>query len=150
MRVALDTNVVVYLLGGADDARHVRAISVVDALASETVVVPVQVLGETYRVLTRKLALPVDVAEAALDRMQVLFPVAPTTAGAFAAAVRLARMHRLQIWDALVMAVAAEAGCTVLLSEDMQDGFRWNGLTVCNPFAVEHHPVLAALLRQPS
>jgi len=45
-----------------------------------------------------------------------------------------------------MMSVAAEAGCRLLLSEDLQDGFTWRGVTVVNPFAAERHPLLAALL----
>ena len=59
----------------------------------------------------------------------------------------LAATHRLQIWDALILATAAGAGCRLLLSEDMQDGFVWKGCTVANPFAAPLHPLLADALR---
>ncbi|WP_252263399.1 hypothetical protein [Paracidobacterium acidisoli] len=39
-----------------------------------------------------------------------------------------------QIYDALVIAAALEAGCTTLYSEDMQDGQKIDGLTIRNPF----------------
>jgi hypothetical protein len=32
------------------------------------------------------------------------------------------------------------------LSEDMQDGFSWRGVTVVNPFASKRHPLLDGLL----
>ncbi len=37
---------------------------------------------------------------------------------------------------------AAEAGCRLLLSEDLQEGFTWGGVTVVNPFAATVHPLL--------
>ena len=37
--------------------------------------------------------------------------------------------------DALIVAAALGAGCTRLLSEDMQDGHRIEGLTIANPFS---------------
>jgi predicted nucleic acid-binding protein len=46
----------------------------------------------------------------------------------------------------LILAVTAEAGCRVLLSEDMHEGFTWRGVTVVNPFAAIVHPLLAAQL----
>ena len=46
------------------------------------------------------------------------------------------------------MAAAGEAGCRLLLSEDLQDGFTWSGVTVVNPFAKNRHPILTALLQQ--
>ena len=34
----------------------------------------------------------------------------------------------------------------LLLSEDLQDGFTWRGVTVANPFSASPHPLLAGLL----
>jgi predicted nucleic acid-binding protein len=62
-------------------------------------------------------------------------------------AVDLATDHRMRVWDALVLAAAAEARCDLLLSEDFQDGFVWRGVTVVNPFAEKPHKMLARLLR---
>ena len=45
-----------------------------------------------------------------------------------------------------MIAVAAENGCQLLLSEDVQDGFIWSGLTVANPFSAVPHPLLTAVL----
>lgn len=56
--------------------------------------------------------------------------------------------HRLGIWDALILSAAADAGCRLLLSEDLQDGFTWGGVTVANPFAASRHPLLEALLSE--
>ena len=44
------------------------------------------------------------------------------------------------------MSAAADASCRLLLSEDLQDGFTWSGVTVANPFAAARHPLLDALL----
>jgi predicted nucleic acid-binding protein len=65
---------------------------------------------------------------------------------ALIAAADLAATHRLGIWDSIMIAVAAENGCQLLLSEDLQDGFIWSGLTGANPFAAVPHPLLTALL----
>ena len=74
------------------------------------------------------------------------YPTADTTRSALIAAADLAATHRLGIWDSIMIAVAAENGCQLLLSEDLQDGFIWSGLTVANPFAAVPHPLLTALL----
>jgi predicted nucleic acid-binding protein len=62
------------------------------------------------------------------------------------AALNLASEHRLQIWDAVILSAASSAGCRLLLSEDLQDGFTWNGLTVVNPFSKTPHHLLADAL----
>lgn len=41
------------------------------------------------------------------------------------AALDLAADRELQIWDALIMSVAADQHCRLLLSEDLQHGFTW-------------------------
>jgi predicted nucleic acid-binding protein len=62
------------------------------------------------------------------------------------AATDLATDHRLSIWDAVILSAAADSGCRLLLSEDLQDGFTWQGVTVANPFASTLHPLLEAAL----
>jgi predicted nucleic acid-binding protein len=64
-------------------------------------------------------------------------------------ATDLASDHGLTIWDSVVLAASAEAECRLLLSEDLQEGFTWRGVTVTNPFAPALHPLLAALLTAP-
>ncbi len=42
----------------------------------------------------------------------------------------------------------ANHGCTSILSEDMHDGARWDGMTILNPFRGDDLPdPVAALLR---
>jgi len=45
------------------------------------------------------------------------------------------------------MAVAAENSCRMLLSEDLQNGFIWRGVTVVNPFAAPSSPLLDNILK---
>jgi predicted nucleic acid-binding protein len=71
--------------------------------------------------------------------------VRDTTTRACLSAIDLAADHKLSIWDA-ILAVAAEAGCRLLLSEDLQQGFTWAGVTVVNPFITPLHPLLMAAL----
>ena len=50
------------------------------------------------------------------------------------AGVEIAQTYGYGIYDALVIAVALEASCSVLYSEDMHDGQRIEGVTIRNPF----------------
>jgi predicted nucleic acid-binding protein len=74
------------------------------------------------------------------------YAVVETSAAVIVNATDLASDHGLTIWDSVVLAASAEAECRLLLSEDLQDGFTWRGVTVTNPFAAALHPILAALL----
>ena len=62
-------------------------------------------------------------------------------------AMTMSTDHPMQIFDAMIMAAADEAGAHVLLSEGLQDGFTWRGLTVCNPFAAEPDARIAQAIR---
>jgi predicted nucleic acid-binding protein len=70
--------------------------------------------------------------------------VADTTWTAFQAAMDIVESCDLQIWDSLILAVAAEQRCRLLL--DMQHGFTWRGITVVNPYVERQHHVLQDLL----
>ena len=59
----------------------------------------------------------------------------------------LATDHRLGIWDAVILSAASQAGCRLLLSEDLQEGFSWGGVTIVNPFGSPRHALLDALLQ---
>ena len=146
MKVALDTNVLAYAEGVNGDSRRASAVALLRQLPEDTAMVPIQALGELYNVLVRKSGWPAGRAHAAIFSWRDAFAVAPTTEVAMIAAVDLAADHRLGIWDSVMIAVAADEGCRLLLSEDLQDGFSWRGVTIANPFAASRHPLLDALL----
>jgi predicted nucleic acid-binding protein len=60
-------------------------------------------------------------------------------------AYELSVRHDIHIWDAIVLSAAASANCRLLLSEDLQTGFTWSGVTVANPFSEPKHALLAGL-----
>jgi predicted nucleic acid-binding protein len=145
-RVALDTNILVYAEGLNGDTKKQAALDLVQKLPQDLLVLPVQTLGELFHVLVRKGGRSSVDARAAILSWQDSFPVVETSAKVMIAATDLAAQHQLSIWDAVILAAAADAGCRLLLSEDMQDGFTWTGVTVANPFISSQHPLLAAML----
>lgn len=125
-----DTNVLIYAFA-AEDRRSARA----EALLSEGGVIGVQVLNEFTNVVRRKLGWDWPRVEAALAVIAELTePVRPLTADIHARAVKLAHSSTLSFYDALIVAAAADAGCRVLLTEDLQHGRKFGGVTVQNPF----------------
>ncbi len=107
---------------------------------------PAQTLGELYRVLTAKARRESRAARAAILEWSHTFVVADSTWTAFQSALDLASTHDLRIWDALILSVAAECQCRLLLTEDLQPGFVWRGVTVVNPYAAPAHPLLQRVL----
>jgi predicted nucleic acid-binding protein len=140
--LALDTNVLAYAEGLGDERRCNMALKLVEQLPRTDVLLPAQTLGELARVLTGKARRSAEQARAAILSWADSFEVADSTWFAFQSALDLTVDHQLPIWDALILAVAAENRCRMLLSEDLHDGFTWRGVTVVNPFAEPRSPLL--------
>jgi predicted nucleic acid-binding protein len=145
--VALDTTILAYAEGIGDSRRCAEAIRLIEQLPVELVLLPAQSLGELFRVLTGKAKREQGLVRQAIMAWADSFEVADSSWSAFRAAMDLAIDHRLQIWDALIMAVAAENSCRMLLSEDLQNGFIWRGVTVVNPFVTPSSPLLDTILQ---
>jgi predicted nucleic acid-binding protein len=133
MRAALETNVLAHAEGVNDAARRDAALALLRGLAEQELMVPAQALGELFVVLTRKARREPAAARAAVLAWSDSFPIIDTTPTVVVDAMELATTHRLGFRDSVMLA-AAQAGCRLLLSEDMQDGFTWRGVTVENPF----------------
>ncbi len=146
MKVGLDTNVLAYAEGTNGIAMKEAAVGLIQKLPSDSVVLPVQALGELFDVLVLKAKRPAASARAAVLSWQDAYPVIDTSSSVMLNAGDLATDHKLRIWDAVVLSASAKAGCRLLLSEDLQEGFTWQGVTVTNPFAAEKHALLTALL----
>jgi predicted nucleic acid-binding protein len=146
VRVALDTNVLAYAEGINGAERRDAALGLIRRLPQDAAVVPAQVLGELFNVLVRKGGRSRSEARDALLSWRDAAPVVETSPEAMLAAADLATDHQLSIWDAVILSAASRSGCRLLVSEDLQDGFTWGGVTVVNPFASPQHPLLQALL----
>ena len=147
MRVALDTNILAYAEGIGDAVRCAGAVRLIEQLPAEFVLLPAQSLGELFRVLTGKAKRPAEQAREAIMTWADTFEIADSSWTAFQAGIDLVIDHQLQIWDALIMAVTAENHCRLLISEDMQDGFTWRGITIVNPFSSPCSPLLKNILQ---
>ena len=133
-RSFIDTNVLVYTDDGDSPDKKSRALELYKELRkSGNGVVSTQVLQEYFVAATRKLGV-----DAALARRKVeLFgrlDLVPVGMDDILGAIDLHRLHALSFWDALVVRAALGAGCTRLYSEDLQAGWRIEGLEVVNPF----------------
>lgn len=145
MKVALDTNLLVYLDSSTHDPRREEVSSLLRRIPADQIVVPVQVLAEYVRVLVYKQGYPLEEARQLLLVWIETYATVKTSAEIVLAAADLSADHRIAHWDAIVLASAASAGCRLLLSEDMHDGFNWAGLTVVDPFQRPRHPLLSFL-----
>ena len=100
-------------------------------------VVSLQVLQEFFVAATRRIGLS---SEHARRRVVVYSRFDGVTFATvdLLAAVDLHRIHRISIWDSLIVRAALNANCATLHSEDMSSGQRIESLAISNPFAVPH------------
>lgn len=103
--------------------------------SSEPPRIAAQTLAELFHLLVRKAAFSRTEAAKRISRIKSLASIMATDELLFDEAMNLAVEHRMQIYDAIILAAAARAECDVLLSEDLQHGFEWRGVKVRNPFA---------------
>jgi len=135
VRTFVDTNVLVYAVDEADERRRGIARGLLAARVDGGLVVSTQVLSE-FHVAVRRLAVPVDPEPALAIVREVASAVevhVPSVADVLAASERSVR-DQLHQYDALIVESALSAGCEVLLTEDLQDGQRYDGLAVRDPF----------------
>jgi predicted nucleic acid-binding protein len=135
VRIALDTNVLAYAEGVNGEERRTAALAILRGFAAEEIMLPAQALGELFVVLTRKARRPAAEARTAVLGWTDSYPMIGTTPAVMLEAMEVATTHRLALWDSVMLAAAAQADCRMLLSEDLQHGFTWRGVTIHNPFA---------------
>jgi len=133
-RTFLDTNILVYSDDPRDPAKRQMALELIKAnMRLRTGVVSLQVLQEYFVSATGKLKLNATLAK---QRVEVFakFHIAEPTLSDILAAIDMHRLHGFSYWDALVLRMAKQSGCRILLSEDMQHGREIDGVRIVNPF----------------
>jgi predicted nucleic acid-binding protein len=127
----LDTNIFVYAIIQDDPRTHDA-----EELITEGGTVSAQVLNEFVAVARRKTNMSWGEVELALETIKILCPdPLPITLDTHQEALAIAQKYGYRIYDALIVASALEAKCTILYSEDMQDGQVIDRrLTIRNPF----------------
>lgn len=128
---AVDTNVLVHLYD--DEAAPARQIA--EQLVSERPVISQQIISEYLNVTRRILSLPKAEILARCNAVFARCEIAPVTHATLADAARLVNRYDFQLFDALIVAAALEAGCTTLYSADFQHQQLIDGrLRLLNPF----------------
>ena len=136
--VFVDTNVFIYARDSREPRKQRAAASWIEHLWREQAGrTSVQVLSEFYVNVTRRLPLPLSPDEA-WDEVQALLAWNPQSVDrhVLEAAREIERRHRLHWWDSQVVAAARMQGCTLLLTEDLQDGAVYGDVTVRSPFTL--------------
>jgi predicted nucleic acid-binding protein len=135
VKTFVDTNVFVYAVDDGEPRKRDIARRALVAARYGELLLSAQVIGEFYVTVTRKLAEPlsVDLAAEAVEQLCTLH-VVPIDAALAKSAIAVSRSSQISYWDALIVGAAMRGGCSVLLTEDLNDGQELGGVRVENPF----------------
>jgi predicted nucleic acid-binding protein len=129
-RAFFDTTTLIYTV-----TRHDPRSEPARELLSAGGVISVQVLNEFAAVMRRKFRFSWDELTESIGAIKSCCePVSPMTIETHEAAFLIAARYGYRIYDSLMLASAAESGCNILYSEDMQDGQQIGSVTIRNPF----------------
>jgi len=134
-RCFVDTNILIYAHDRTTGAKHVRARILLEQLwDSGRGVLSTQVLQELCMNLRRKAGNPLPVEEVRqLIREYSTWKVITNTPESVLKALDIEMRYKTSFWDALILQAAADAGATVLYSEDLAAGQRYGSIQVVNP-----------------
>lgn len=133
-RFTFDTNILFYAIDARDSRKHSRARRLLNNADSTRVPLLLQTLGELSNAVIRRQPLLLSQTEKLVQVLSVMFAVVPADFADISEALSVHNHHHLQFWDAVLWATARRSGCSIFLSEDMQDGRTLDGVTFRNPF----------------
>lgn len=147
MTVFVDSTTLLYTLDRAAPEKQAICARWLKALrSSDRLILSVQVLNECYAVVRRK---PAFVEARAGVRAYLAdhapWVRAPLTMETASRAWRLEDRYGIGWWDALLLASAAEARCSIFLSEDLNDQQVYGDVRVLDPFRHQALEILASL-----
>jgi predicted nucleic acid-binding protein len=131
-KVFLDTNIIIYLYS-IDEPEKRR---LCENLAAENhIVISAQVISEMCNILNKKMRLDFNSISKVVDELTQVFIVRTVDTETIKFALIIAEKYRYSYFDSLIIAAAIKSGCSVLYTEDMQDGqIIEDSLKIINPF----------------
>lgn len=135
--VFVDTNVLLYAFDDFDQKKQQAArVWRAELWKARGGRVSFQVLQEFYAKVTQKWPAAREEARAEVRDLMAWRPLA-VSAELLEYGWKIQDRYRLSFWDALIVAAAKATSCACLLTEDLQDGQRLDGVIVVNPFLHE-------------
>jgi predicted nucleic acid-binding protein len=133
----LDTNIFIYSFDQKEKSKRQKANSLIkNALHDGKGHISIQVIQEFFNVATRKFEVPISLLKSKeyLEKVFMLLEVVYPDEGLIKTGLDIATTTGYSFYDSLIICAALKGGCSVLYSEDLQDGQRVMGVTIKNPF----------------
>jgi len=137
-RFFLDTNIFVYSFDASSPKKAAKSTKLIrSAIETRGGIVSYQVVQEFFNVALRRFAKPLSSADAEQYLLTTFRPLLSvhSSPALYGEALRIGARYRLAWYDSLIVASAIEGQCSVLYSEDFQDGQQFGSVVISNPFA---------------
>ena len=131
-RFFVDSNIWLYAFMDDRSGKGVAALELIDGPG---MFLSTQVLNEVCNNLIRKAGYTELEIQQTIANFRTRYPIIDVTPEIILQASLLRDSYRFSYWDSVVIATAIDARCTIVYSEDMQDGQRIGNLTIRNPLA---------------
>lgn len=131
----LDTNILVYAYDAGDPKKQSIAQDLIRRALAGEFLISVQVLSEFASTLLHKISPPATAGQLLeiLDALTPIHTVSPDSETVLRA-VAAHSAYGLHFYDAMIVAVAEQAGAKRIWSEDFNPGQEYFGVKIENPF----------------
>jgi predicted nucleic acid-binding protein len=134
----IDTNIFVYCFDDREPDKKTKALNLIaDALQTGNGVISTQVMQEFLNVAIRKFSVPLNTDDTKIYLQKVLNPLCQVfpDLGLYIEALNISEKTGYSFYDSLILASALASGCSILYSEDFQNGQQIENLKIIDPFA---------------
>ncbi|MDR1971436.1 MAG: PIN domain-containing protein [Treponema sp.] len=137
-KIFFDTNILVYTLdtNNADKQKMAQNI-LIKISENERPVISTQVLQEFYYASTTKIKADKILVKNILHSFTNMETV-QVNMNIIEQGIDISILSQISFWDGLIIAAAEYARCSVILSEDLNDGQIIRGIEIKNPFKIQN------------
>ena len=130
-----DTNILVYMQDASEPEKQQKARALfAEHCNNSSAIISTQCLQEFYNVLAYKMKQDKTIVKQLVSSFTEVLPVLQITPSIIENAIDINIQTQFSFWDSLMLSAASSAKCSVLYSEDLNDGQIVNGVTIKNPF----------------
>ena len=133
----IDTNIFIYSFDHRDTDKMTRALAIInDANITGKGIISWQVIQEFLNTATRKFTKTITTNDMAKYLRKILNPLCQVypDLNLYQDALEIMKSTHYGFYDSLILASAVKGECTILYSEDFQEGQVINNVKVVNPF----------------
>ena len=135
-RTFIDTNILIYFISN-EKKKKLRAKEII--FSSQEVYISAQVISEFISVCLSKKLLSIAEITPLIDNFLSALRFSSVEESTIKKALQIKQDYNFSYWDSLVIASAIENNCSILYTEDMQDGqIISDSVTIINPFKPIH------------